>query len=80
MFDLWFLSHNLASMKQYRYLKVNTPQVGPGGGPVLTLRYTKPELISHRRLEFYRALLATLIYVFEPVPLRGKSSLRERGR
>ena len=30
-FDLWLLSPNLASMKQCRYLKVNTYQGGPGG-------------------------------------------------
>ena len=37
-FDLQFLSHNLALKEQYRYLKVNTYQVEPGGRPLLTLR------------------------------------------
>ena len=30
-FNLQFLSHNLAFMKQYKYSKVNTKQVGPRG-------------------------------------------------
>ena len=42
-------------MKQYRYLKVNTYQGGPGGRPLLTLRLTKPELVGHGRSDFYIA-------------------------
>ena len=41
--------------EQYRYLKVNTYQGGPGGRPLLTLKLTKPQLVGHGRSEFYRA-------------------------
>ena len=64
MFELCFLSHNLASMKQYRYLKVNTHQGGPGGSPLLTLRYTKPELGAIEDLSFKEPLGQCLIYDF----------------
>ena len=58
-FDLRFLSYNLALIKQYRYSKVSTNQVGPGGRLLLTLRYPKPDLVGNGRSEFYRAFLVT---------------------
>ena len=54
-FDLQFLSHNQALIKQYRYFKVSTHQVGPRGRPLLTLRHIKPVLVGHGRSEIYRA-------------------------
>ena len=49
------LSAYLTSIEQYRYLKVNNHQGETWGRPLLTLRYTKPELEGHGRSEFYIA-------------------------